>query len=258
MQYIYFEQFRQTLLNNESLTNILLAAAPLRWFLRRNGQQELITVVEEQAVGLFVKRDAQDLNTLSKESPRIFILGILDHLGNGRNKNFNRSVILASNDSVTKLTKAKKFPEAYDIANLGFLYASKHDGYNGPRAVSMGFKLASLLVGRDGEKCPDAALRKKMLELSNRIVKRILDICKKLEINFAQVQLYELSRLSVLLGEQEDYETLEVSLSSFAFITEHVRQKDIEMLFRWSIVIIELPQFLQPTLHEESTWCCFH
>jgi hypothetical protein len=211
MEYIYFEQFHHTLANNESLTNILLAAAPLRWFLRRNSRQEMIKVVEDQAVDLFVKRDAQDLNTLSKESPRIFIIGILDHLGNGRNKNFNRSVILASNDSVTKLTQAKKFPEAYDIAHLGYLYASKNDGYNGPRAISMGFKLASLLVGREGEKCQDAALRKKMLELSNRIVKRILEICKNLNINFAQVQLFELSQLSVLLGEQEDYETLEVS-----------------------------------------------
>jgi hypothetical protein len=215
LEYIYFEHFHQTLANNESLTNILLAAAPLRWFLRRNDQLEMITVVEDQAVSLFVTRDAQDLNTQSKESPRIFIIGIMDHLGNGRNKNFNRSVILASNDSTAKLVKAKKFPEAYDIANLGFLYASKHDGYNGPRAISMGFKLASLLVGdRGGEKCPDATLRKKMLDLSNRIVKRILEICKTLNINFAQVQMYELSHLSVLLGEQQDYETLEWLLTT--------------------------------------------
>lgn len=210
MEYIYFEQFRQTLLNNESLTNILLAAAPLRYFLRQNGQQEMITVVEDQAVALFEKRDAPDLQTLSKETPRIFIVGILDHLGSGRNKDFNRSVILASNDSTAKLTKAKKFPEAYDIANLGFLYASKHDGYNGPRSIGMGFKLASLLVGRDSEKATDAALRKKMLDLSNKIVRKILDICKSLNINFAQIQLFELSRLSVLLGEQNDYSTLEV------------------------------------------------
>lgn len=211
MEYIYFEQFRHTLQNNESLTNILLAAAPLRFFLRHNGQDEMITVVEDQAVGLFEKRDAQDLHTLSKDTPRIFIVGILDHLGSGRNKDFNRSVIIASNDSVAKLTKAKKFPEAHDIANLGFLYASKHDGYNGPRSIGMGFKLASLLVGRDGEKATDATLRKKMLELSNRIVRKILDICKSLKINFAQIQLFELSHLSVLLGEQHDYETLEVS-----------------------------------------------
>jgi hypothetical protein len=211
MEYIYFEQFRNTLQNNESLTNILLAAAPLRFFLRHNAQDEMITVVEDQAVTLFEKRDAQDLQTLSRETPRIFIVGILDHLGSGRNKDFNRSVINASNDSVAKLTKAKKFPEAYDIANLGFLYASKHDGYNGPRSIGLGFKLASLLVGRDSEKATDAALRKKMLDLSNRIVRKILDICKNLKINFAQIQLFELSHLSVLLGEQHDYETLEVS-----------------------------------------------
>lgn len=212
MEYIYFEQFRNTLQNNESLTNILLAGAPLRFFLRHNGQDEMITVVEDQAVSLFEKRDAQDLQTLSRETPRIFIVGILDHLGSGRNKDFNRSVINASNDSVAKLTKAKKFPEAYDIANLGFLYASKHDGYNGPRSIGLGFKLASLLVGRDSEKATDAALRKKMLDLSNKIVRKILDICKNLKINFAQIQLFELSHLSVLLGEQHDYETLEVSL----------------------------------------------
>lgn len=217
MEYIYFEQFRQTLLNNESLTKILLAAAPLRWFLQRNGQKEMITVLEDQAVGLFVKRDAQDLNTLSKESPRLFLIGILDYLGNGRNKDFNRSVILASNDSVAKLTKARRFHEAFDLANLGFLYASKHDGYNGPRAISLGFKLASLLVGRNGEKTSDPTLRKKTLDLSNRIVKKILDICKALNINFAQIQLFELSNLSALLGEQEDYETLEVSLSCLIF-----------------------------------------
>jgi tetratricopeptide (TPR) repeat protein len=211
MEYIYFEQFRYTLQNNESLTNILVAAAPLRFFLRQNGQDEMINVVENQAVGLFEKRDAQDLHCLSKETPRIFIVGILDHLGSGRNKDFNRSVILASNDSVAKLTKAKKFPEAYDIANLGFLYASKHDGYNGPRSIGMGFKLASLLVGRDSEKATDSGLRKKMLDLSNKIVRKILDICKNLKINFAQIQLFELSHLSVLLAEQRDYETLEVS-----------------------------------------------
>ncbi|EUC45871.1 hypothetical protein COCMIDRAFT_5004 [Bipolaris oryzae ATCC 44560] len=215
MEYIYWVQFHQTLQNNESLTNILLAAAPLRYYLRRNDNKDMISVVEDQAVDLFVKRDAQDLKDFSKESPRIFIIGILDYLGSGRNKDFIRSVILSSNRSVSQLTKEKKFREAYDIATLGFLFANKHDGYNGPRAIGMGFKLASLLVGRDSnEKCPDAALRKKMLALSNRIVKQILEICKNLKINFAHIQLYELSQLSALLGEQEDYETLEWLLTT--------------------------------------------
>jgi hypothetical protein len=227
MEYIYFEQFRKSLLNNENLKNILLAAAPLRYFLRRNKQQDMVTVVEGQSVELFMKRDASDLNTLSKESPRIFIIAILDHLGNGRNKDFDRSVILASNDSVSKLTKAKKFAEAYDIANLGFMYASKYDGYNGPRSIGLGFKLASLLVGRGGEKCTDTALRQKMLQLSNRIVRKILEISKQLNINFAQVQLYELSHLSALLGDQKDYETLEVRSFSLEKMPQNRAQVNI-------------------------------
>jgi tetratricopeptide (TPR) repeat protein len=213
MEYIYFEQFSKALQNNESLVNILLAAAPLRSFLQHHKREDMVKIVEEQAVGIFVKRDASDLNPLSKESPRIFLVRILDYLGNGKNKDFGRSVILASNDSVSKLTKSKQFPEAYDIANLGFMYASKQDGYNGPRSISLGFRLASLLVGSEGEKTSNAALRTKMLQLSNRIVRKIIEISKKLDINFAQVQLYELSELSVLLGEQQDYETLEVSYS---------------------------------------------
>jgi hypothetical protein len=55
---------------------------------------------------------------------------------------------------------------------------------------------------------------KKVLQLSNRIVKEILTICKDQQINLAQVQLSELNELIALLGEQADYETLEWLLTS--------------------------------------------
>lgn len=210
MEYLYFEKFLKTLRNNDSLANILHAAAPLRWFLTRNKKHEMIPVVEDQAVALFTKRDTKSLDILSKDAPRLFIVGILDHLGNGRNRNFNRSVIASSNETIQKLAKSKKFTEMYDIANLSFLYATRHHMYDGPNSISMGFRLASLLAGRESGKCPDTNLRKKMLDLSNRIVHKILDTCENLNINFAQVQLYELSQLSVLLAEQQDWSTLEV------------------------------------------------
>jgi tetratricopeptide (TPR) repeat protein len=214
-EWIYYENFRRVLTGKESMKNTLFSAAPLRWFLLRRQQTGLATGVEDEVVKTFMKRDASDLHVLSKSSPRIFIVTILDYLGSGKSKNFNRCVIKASNDKVASLTKAKKFAEAYDIGNLGFLFATNHDGYNGPNSMGMGFKLASLLVGRDSEKCPDADLRKKLLELSNRIVKKIIDICKQLQVNFARVQLLELSELSALLGEQQDYATLEVGCISY-------------------------------------------
>jgi hypothetical protein len=65
----------------------------------------------------------------------------------------------------------------------------------------IGTKLADQLVGdRGGEKCPIATLRNKRIDPSKRIIKRVLEICKTLDINFAQVQLYELGHISALLG----------------------------------------------------------
>ncbi|KAJ4301643.1 hypothetical protein N0V90_003736 [Kalmusia sp. IMI 367209] len=213
-EFIYFEEFRQVLGKKASMKDLLLAAAPLRTFLLRKHLSESAVFVEDEVVKIFLKRDAADLNVLSKNTPRLFIVSILEYLGSRKSTNFTKAVILASNDHVASLTRAKKFAEAYDIAHLAFLFASNHDGYNGPHAISHGFKLASLLVGRDGEKCPDANLRKKTLELSNRIVKKILDISKSLKINLAQVQIAELSHLTALLGEQEDYVTLESLLTT--------------------------------------------
>ena len=207
---VYYEKFRRAMKANEDLDKIVLAAAPLRWFLVKRNLNDFVATLEDEIVQLFIQRDITQLKLLSKASPRIFIVAILEHLGNRKSKNFVRSVILASNDRVAVLTKTKKFPEAYDVANCAFIFAVSHDGYSGPKAIGHGFKLASCIVGRDGERCPDEGLRKQMLQLSNRIVKEILNICKRTKINFAQVQLPELNQLVVLLGEQEDYETLEV------------------------------------------------
>ncbi|KAF2261879.1 hypothetical protein CC78DRAFT_469263 [Lojkania enalia] len=213
-EWIYYEQYRRTMKGDESVKNILLAAAPLRSFLTIRYRTVVVGILEDEIVKLFMNRDAADLKVLGKDSPRIFIVSILERLGNRKSANFNRVVILASNDEVASLTKSKKWSEAYDIAHLAFIFATNHDGYNGPNSIGLGFRLASLLVGSGEERCPEPQLRKKSLELSNRIVKNILEICKKLELNFAQIQLSELSQLSVLLGEQHDYGTLEWLLTT--------------------------------------------
>lgn len=211
-EYIYFEHFRQALVKG-SMKNLLLVAAPLRTFLIQHQLGESAVFVEDEVLRVFLKRDAADLHPLSQQSPRLFIVSILEYLGSHKNTAFNKSVVMASNNHVEALTRAKQFPEAYDIANLGFLFANGHEGYSSAANLSMGFKLAALLVGRPDSRSPDAALRKKTIELSNRIVKKVLDLSKALKINLAQVQVAELSDLTALLGEQHDYATLEKLLT---------------------------------------------
>lgn len=230
-EFVYFEQFRQALAKG-SVRNLLVVAAPLRTFLLRQHLTESAVFVEDEVLRVFMKRDAADLHTLSKESPRLFIVSILEYLGSRKSTNFNKAVILASNEHVASLTQSKRFAEAYDIANLAFLFASNHDGYNGIHSISHGFKLASLLVGREGSKSPDANIRKKTLELSNRIVKKILEITKSLKINLAQVQVTELSHLTALLGEQTDYATLEWLLNTLWNTRDAQRSWPADVLVR--------------------------
>lgn len=207
-----FNHFKGLLKANEALDKIIIVASPLRAFLVRKKRMGMMRFLEEDIIELFTKRDTAKLKLRSRDSPRVFIIAILEHLGLKKNTSFVRSVIHASNENVAALTRAKRFDDAYDVANCAFLFAVHHKGYNGHNSISQGFKLALLLAGRDGaEKCPEPELRKLMLQLSNKVVKKLLEICKERGVNFASLKLVELNQLAGLLGDQEDYITLEVS-----------------------------------------------
>ncbi|KAM0720657.1 hypothetical protein Q7P37_004794 [Cladosporium fusiforme] len=212
---MYYQTFKKVTAGRSGLDKIVIAAAPLRHFLVKRNRKDQAQSLEQQIVALFVQRDLSSFSLEAKNtSPTIFITGILDFLGAKKRPDFVRAVIVATNRNLNKLIAANKFAEAYDIANVGFKYAQVQKGYEKPGAISMGFELASQLDGRGENKCPDETLRKKLLQLSNKIVKEILTICQDQQINLAQVQLTELNELIALLGEQADYETLEWLLTS--------------------------------------------
>jgi len=212
---MYYANFKKVTSGRSGLDKIVIAAAPLRFFLNKRNRKEQAHSLEQQIVSLFVQRDLSGFTLEDKNtSPTVFITGILEYLGKRKSPDFVRAVIVATNRNLSKLVEQSKFAAAYDVANVGFKYAQVHKGYEKPGAISMGFELASQLDGRGENKCPEEGLRKKLLQLSNRIVKEILTICKDQNINLAQVQLTELNELIALLGEQGDWETLESLLTS--------------------------------------------
>ncbi|KAF2722764.1 hypothetical protein K431DRAFT_221415 [Polychaeton citri CBS 116435] len=210
-----YESYRKVVDSNESLQIIIMNASTLRAFLTKTERTELVECLDNDISALFITRDGSKMELLSQKSARIFIVGIMEYLGVRRSKNFVKAVILASNHRLNQLIASEQYTEAYDIAKLSLTFALYYDGYNSPKGISYGFNLASTLVGiGTGKKTSNAELRKKMLQLSNEIVKKVLDVCKKQGISFGQIQLRELSRLVSLLGEQEDYETLEWLLTT--------------------------------------------
>ncbi|KAF2843601.1 NACHT domain-containing protein [Patellaria atrata CBS 101060] len=214
-EYFHFENVRRIIKSQKFTTdNLLTAAAPLRLLLIRKKRTMTLDVLEEDITDLIVKEEFDSIEIISKKSSRVFVVTIIKYLGARKVTDFVRSVILASNDHVATLMREKQFAEALDVARFAFTFATKHNGYDGTNSISKGFELALLLAGRDGAKPTDQALRQKMLKLSNEIVKAIFAICKKRNLNFAQIQLDELNQIAKLLGEQKDYETLESLLSA--------------------------------------------
>lgn len=212
---LYFEDYRKIVKSNGSLQDILTTAAALRVFLVKIKRNDAVVALDKEVAAVFVARDGSKMKLLSGNSAQILMTAIMEYLGAHRKSTFIKAVVLASNERLAKLMASEHYAEAYDIANCAFEFALENEGYSGPKGISHGFSLASNLAGVGyAKKCSDANLRKQMLQLSNSIAKKILEVCKQQKINFTQIQLRELDRLVELLGVQEDYETLEWLLTT--------------------------------------------
>ncbi|WPH04769.1 Hypothetical protein R9X50_00766400 [Acrodontium crateriforme] len=212
IEHTKFEEFHKTL-STAAPEESLMAAASLRRFLLQHGRKTQIAWVESRALQPFMKKYVNSSQLMSKQSAAIFVSGLLDHLSTRKTESFVWSVILSTNITVRSLVDQKRFPEAHDVAVIGYSYIQSHSGYHGPAAVGKGFELAGLLDGSAGNKCTDDGLRKKLLQFSHRIVTELLESCKKQHINMAQFSLQELNQLVVLLSEQQDYANLELILT---------------------------------------------
>ncbi|GAB7366186.1 hypothetical protein MBLNU230_g7746t1 [Neophaeotheca triangularis] len=212
---LYYNEFYKVIQERSSFEALIKAAAPLRHYLLKRDRKQQAQSVVSRVVTIANEHDLKSFSLEAKTtSPAIFITGILDYMGLRRNAAYERAVILATNKVLRGLVQNKKFAEAFDIASIGFKYAKAHEGYWNIGLLSSGFALASQLDGRGVNRCPDETLRKKMLQLSNTVVKDLLQVARKQGIDLAQVQLSELNELVAMLGEQGDWDTLESLLSS--------------------------------------------
>lgn len=187
-------------------TDVLLAASPLCGFLRQRDSGFMITIIEGDLVAYF-KREIK-IQLRVEISTKLFIVSVLEHL---RTKSILASILTAVNRRVTDSMNKRHWNEAYDVANIGLFYIKAHGGFDSPTTVGLGFRLALLLASCGTEKCDQADVRRDLLQLSNKIVRELLEICKDRDINLAKVRLAELNQLAALLGDQEDYQILEVS-----------------------------------------------
>lgn len=233
-----YREFRSLVNNKASLDKILIAAAPLRYLLLQWKRTTLANTVEQEAIKIFVEREASSVQLLSKRSPQHFIVGILEYLGNRRSIDFVAVVIRACNKKLASLIKNLQFEEAHDIAKMCYSYASYRKGFRGAHGIGLGFKLASQLDGRGENCCQDKELRQKLLTLSNGIIKDVLKSCREQNISLTRIKLAELNELIALLGEQKDWDTLEGLLNELWSTREAQKSWDPKIMLRLGRLLI--------------------
>jgi hypothetical protein len=71
--------------------------------------------------------------------------------------------------------------------------------------------LAKYLLGYGVKKSPDAKLIKAMSELSRVVLQDILIVYRATGVRFTDLDVNEVNEITILLGEQKNFEDLEVS-----------------------------------------------
>lgn len=185
----------------------------LRTFLVTRKRDQQIKMLDDQLFEVFLKRYGTHLKT-KRETTFVFYELLLEELGRGSRHQHHivDAACLASNNRVKSLVEAGQYRQAYEVALCAFQFLSSQGAYRHLHNIGYGFKLSLYLAGRDVHGKGENKLQKEMLELSRSVIQEVFDACREHNINFVQLTMEDLDALVGLLGEQQNYQNLEVSL----------------------------------------------
>ncbi|GAB1212384.1 hypothetical protein ATERTT37_001522 [Aspergillus terreus] len=127
---------------------------------------------------------------------------------------YETSIASRTVSSVHKYLEEENFPAAYSLATLLHQFIHHVDGFRHQAVVKQGFKLCQYLQGHGTKRTPDLKLQAAMLALSKSILTDILQVYRSMGVRFAELDVTESNELAVLLGEQRNFEDLELLLAN--------------------------------------------
>ena len=207
---ILYEHYNRSTKRQTSFETILLYGARLRSFLISKERRGQATKLEDELYEMFQVNMGPAIKT-NRKITRIFFIVLLEELGEDKHDvQLGNAACIAGNAGVLAVLNKGKFQEAYDLASCVHQFAMYHHSYQHTHNYDYGFKLSLYLAGRGAKRCPDQELRAQMLELSKTILREALGACKSIQVNFVQIPIKVLNDLVGLMGEQKNYEDLEV------------------------------------------------
>lgn len=209
-EYVYFKEFREQIKTKATtLHSVSMSAARLHQLLITTNRHAAASRVFDDFMKHFLATDGKRTKLTETAQVKTFLLTILEHFSTHQSQNFIRSIGIMSNDRVVELLNAQEYDTACDLALASFKYISAHDAYRTSAIVKFVFSLSMTISGRNITPQPNANVMKKLLGASATILQDALSVIKDLKINLALLDLGHLNSLIGLLGEQQDYKTLD-------------------------------------------------
>ena len=211
-----YESYNRSIKQDNSFEKTILDCSRLRSFLIVKQRQDQATLYEDELHEFFLKRMSSVIKT-SRQTTRVFIVILLQQLGDdstretSSNVDLDNAACVAGNDRVLLLIEQNKFQEAYELASCVYSFVTyQHEGYSHRQNIVSGFKLSLYMAGRGVKKCPDQALRSQMMTLSKTILKTVIQSARQIKFGFVKRDPVELNELTGLMGEQQNWDDLEV------------------------------------------------
>ncbi|ETS81574.1 hypothetical protein PFICI_06576 [Pestalotiopsis fici W106-1] len=215
-QYFYFREFRNAIeAKSSNFLQLSLATARLHRYLTSCNQIMADRSILDQFSKWFMNTESKRLNlNMAPQQTKLLLENIMMHFGRYTSDDMVRSTAIIGNEQVPQLIEAGQYNDACDLATACFKYVSAHESYRTVNMAKMMLTMGMALDGRDSSMKPDQMARKRLVETSKMIMHEVLGTMSKLNINLALMDLKPLNRLIRLLGEQEDYKTLALLLTT--------------------------------------------
>ena len=213
--HLYFEQYSSAIKAKSSLAIIFASAAKLRYVLNKRQRIDYYFTIEREIYVHFSSNETRVVQGSSESAIKVFITLLLEHFAEHAmiEEKYVATVGRITTARIRLLLEQKKFKEALDLTKCIYQYLLAHEGLDDETEIGQGFTLCLMMAGRGHLRSTNAQLANTMMDLSRTILKQVFVIIKTKDIDVVRCSLEDLSQLMGLLGEQQDWQTLQALLT---------------------------------------------
>jgi hypothetical protein len=232
---VLYQEYSRVVEKETRLEVILESGAKLRAFWAEKNRTQLLTILDERLLQIFVKQYAAAFKGADQVYVRTFYLAIAEELAKEKRAATLDFAALACKTGVAKVKAfivSKELHHAQMLGHCVFQFASQQQLYRQIGFIQYGYKLAELLAGTELALPTEAkydASKKAMLETSKAVMAEVLAASHAANIDYSRLQFEDLAGLIRLLGAQGNHAELVHILSRL-----WSRREELQKSYGWS------------------------